>query len=474
MSQNVVIQEISEEKISLKINGEVKEIQSQLQELKTLIQSQENSKLQYADQIINIENLNEANFGFLQRSKQAQVFNEKLSKKVIEAIQPCKKGVQKFLKQAARYENWEKKDAISNKAKEIIAYSFVGPLGVQLSKLMAIGKEDFSEKKQEKYIQKCLEISKISLDILSFILLSKLWDIQHKSPISLHEKEANDIRNFFEGTFETTVSRRYEFLQVLIALFQRENIDMPLEEMKIFAQKQFQTEAPFAQICQKLQALNDKLDQKDYNLLDCAEAENQLSEMLTILHFLACYKMVSMKNIGYNEIRTLEPRYLHQYAALGIDSKANIDAEKVNFMPEPVNTEAILLYKGEYKNALNLFPFIIDYNTLTFEDGAKICFYSHQDLEDESLNYRFLEDNSLQNIVLQKIAGENYSIEDFMESPDKRKELSELIKEPDNRKRFNLNYVYLLFQEAQKKILNQSPNKTNLEAAFDMDFEEED
>lgn len=458
--KSIIIQDISEKEISLEINGEVKKIKSQLDELKKLIQAQEGKTVQYADKIYNIESINEANFGILQRSKQAQVFNEKLSKRLIEAIAPHKKGVQRFLNQAQQeHQDWEKQEDISDTAKKIIAYSFVGPLGIHLSKLIAIGKENPSDEKQEIYLRKCLEIAHISLDLLSFILLSALWERQsQKPPIALEESASQSIRNFFESTFSYSLTSKYEFLQTLLNIFQQHQIPMPLPEMQAFAQVHSAKDSPFAQICQRLHSLKDKIARNDFNLLDCAEAEENIAEMFQILYFLATYKMASVKNIHYNRTRSLNERYLHQYAALGIDNKANVDAEKRHFMPEPVSTESILLYKKDYQEALNLFPFIIDYNTLTLEDGAKICFYSKRDSQDNSLHYRFLEDNSLQNIVLEKIGGDHYSIEDFMESPDKFKDLSKLIKEDKNRIRFHLNYVYLLFEQAENTILSQNPS----------------
>jgi hypothetical protein len=113
----------------------MREIQNQLFELKGLLQNLKVQNIQYADKIYNIEHINEANFGFVTGKK---AFNEALTKALIEAMQEDCLPASKFLSRVQEIPNWEKESRISDKAKEIIAYSFVGVIGIQLSKLMAI------------------------------------------------------------------------------------------------------------------------------------------------------------------------------------------------------------------------------------------------------------------------------------------------------------------------------------------------
>jgi hypothetical protein len=127
----------------------------------------------------------------------------------------------------------------------------------------------------------------------------------------------------------------------------------------------------------KLQAVNNLLDDSSFTLQDCSNAENNLTIVLTALNFLAGYKMMSIKNIGYSEMRNTKPHYLYNYTDLvGIDSKANKTQgqEKVRYEEVPINTDAVLLYKESYRQNLNLFPFIIDMNALSVAGGQKICF----------------------------------------------------------------------------------------------------
>ena len=69
----ITIQNVGEETITLSVNGEIQNIQNQLTELKSLLQSLEVQNVQYADKIYNIEHINEANFGFVTGKR---AFNE--------------------------------------------------------------------------------------------------------------------------------------------------------------------------------------------------------------------------------------------------------------------------------------------------------------------------------------------------------------------------------------------------------------
>ena len=73
--------------------------------------------------------------------QQGNTFNEALTIRLIEAIQEFSPAAKKFLDTARRKAaDWQTKSDLSNRAKAIIASGFVGILGIQLCKLMAIGK----------------------------------------------------------------------------------------------------------------------------------------------------------------------------------------------------------------------------------------------------------------------------------------------------------------------------------------------
>lgn len=364
--QNIVIQRISDSSITLNVDGEVREIHNQLAELKSLLQNMQVQTVQYADKIYNIEHIDEANFGFVTGKK---AFNEHLTKALIEAIREDCPPASRFLEKVSAIDGWETQMRISDKAKEILAYSFVGVIGIQLSKLMAIGKEDFSETKQRKYIEKCLHIAKRSLDLLNYALLSRLWDAQKEKARQFSASQKEALAHHFDNPFEPSIDEQVRLLEALHGIFSQQEhvLVFPLPELAGFGAAMTE-DSLLRRTCRELQALNEKLDKTQYDLLDCFEAEKQLAAFLTQFRFWVHYNMASMKRIGYRQIREDTPHFLHRYAALGIDSKANVDAEKVKYTVEPAHSDAVLLYQGEdYRESINLSPFVIDYNALTFE-----------------------------------------------------------------------------------------------------------
>lgn len=334
--------------------------------------------------------------------------------------------------------DWETQTRFSDPAKEIIAFSFIGILGIQLRKLMAIGKEDISENKKRKYLENCGLTAKRALQLLCFALISKLWDYKKEKNYTLSSAQTVTCKNFFDDEFESDINGCINLLKTLTDIFTDNHLDLPIPELNEF-KLSLQTESDFIKACMQLQSINRLLDKSVYTIADCSAAESQLTTVLEALKFLANYKMVSIKSIGYFEMRNSKPHYLYNYTALGIDSKSNINQERVNYAEAPINTDAVLLYKGSYQQNLNLFPFIIDVNALAFEGGAKICFYACHDNRDGSLNYNFLEDNSLVNIT---------NTETLKPGSD----INELLLDPKKRKDMRFDTVFTLFREAKKAV----------------------
>ncbi|MBL7815925.1 MAG: hypothetical protein JNL70_12995 [Saprospiraceae bacterium] len=140
-------------------------------------------------------------------------------------------------------------------------------------------------------------------------------------------------------------------------------------------------------------------------------------------------------------------------SALGIDSKANIDAEKIYFTSETAETDSVWLYQGSnYKNGINLMPFALDVNALTFEHGARICFFVAQSAEANTFEYVFLDDQSAKKIERQPVSAETAAS-------------SEWLMENKNRIVLNFNTAIELMQTIQKDFLG------NVNADFDIDFD---
>lgn len=443
MYERITIKNIGEDKITVAgADGQVLEIKNQLAELRTLLENQKVQTVQYADKIYNIENINEANFGMLTGKRP---FNQMLTRSIIESIAKSCDPAKRFLEKVASIPEWEVQTVICDKAREVIAYSLVGPIGTQLSKLMAIGKESFSEEKQQKYIEKCLFIAKKSVDLIIFSLLSAYWDSLKKQSVSLSEEQKKILQQRFDTPFELPISEQFRILKTLSEIFAAHPglLQSPFSEWPEIA-AQLCEGSELHQNCQQWESLNTKLDKAQYDILDCAEAERLMAEFFRHFYFFVNYKMASIKNIGYHEVRNTSPHYLHRYLALGIDNKANVDAMRVNFIPETITTDAILMYRGDnYKQNTNLFPFIIDYNTLSFENGAKVCFYQGQNLSDGILEYRFLDNNTLEYVEKKGIIQEN-------------SDMNELLLKDENQKIIKMDSVVEQFQAARKAILEET------------------
>ena len=138
-------------------------------------------------------------------SDEEKIFNEYLTRNLVESLVPYSRPAAKFLPIAnSKIPDWETHAKISNKAKEIIVRSFVGLVGIQLRQLFAIGKEDLSKSKQRRYVQTTLNTAKLTLKILCYTLLSELWDLNKASEVSTYKLTTNQkeiIQRFFEENF---------------------------------------------------------------------------------------------------------------------------------------------------------------------------------------------------------------------------------------------------------------------------------
>jgi hypothetical protein len=382
------------------------------------------------------------------------VYNQLLTKQLIEAAAEYSPPIKEWLTKAQNQTvHWETQARISDKAKEIIAFSFVGIIGVQFSKLMAIGKENTSEAKPQKYLEKCIQLVRYGLDLLNFALIADLWVVQtqQKHPLSITHQNALD--NFFASGFELSITQRLTLFQTLLQVFDTHKIALPLSELDGFLQKHVADNSPFHKAIMAMHTLHERIEKAEDSPLDCAEAEAQLAAMYTPLAFLVRYKMASIRFIHFQQTKQSEPRYLHRYTALGIDSKANIDAEKIYFTTETAETDSVWLYKGNnYQNGINLMPFALDVNALTFEHGARICFFIAQNADDKTFEYVFLDDQSCKKIEPQSIHEETA-------------QSSEWLMDNKNRIVLNFNAAVALLAQAQKALV------TDLNTNFDIDFE---
>ena len=362
--------------------------------------------------------------------------NQKLTRSLVEAMSNYNSKAQKLSTDFS----WLQHPENRRKVQQFVFQNFVGEIGKQLRKLVNIGDNEQMEpaKKQRHYADKCLDIAKRSFELLNYTLLSSWWDVVKIAPRSLDAEQEKTLRDFFEKHLEHDLAAQFKLLATLYQLFEQHKAKFPFVELPQI-QAALIAGSPLEKACTQLESA--------VKALDCSQCEEQLAAILPHFVFLTQYRMASIKKIGYRQIRNGQPEYLHRYVALGIDVKYSEDAEKGRWITLAEQTPAVLLYRGEdYKNGHNLFPFVIDYNALTFEHGAKICFFSAKDLNDDRiLEYRFLGDNSLIRIEREGI-----------HKPETK--LDELMMNPEELKALNLDCVVNAFHDARRAILGETDN----------------
>ncbi|MBN3519952.1 hypothetical protein JYB62_08045 [Algoriphagus lutimaris] len=378
-----------------------------------------------------------------QESQVEQVFfNEELTKRLLEAISKHNKKAADFL---GANSDWAENPQLVRTAKRIIINGYVGVIGVQIRKLMSIGEEPFSASKLTRYIENCQLAAKRSLQLISYSLISTLWDhhLEKKPEFSPMQKEA--IVKFFKNAAEEDLMGLLELMENLITAFKDNKLGFLISEsLEILPQLQEGT--AFYQACEQLMELQKSAKGKELSGKDCLDAEENLAVILGDLSFLAEYRMISINEIDFNQQRNDEEGlYLHNYTFLVGESHANNTGQSnVRRESSPVISHAVILFKDNYRKNINLDPFIIDYNGLALTGGSKICFYSYcNTYDDGNLNFKFIEDNS--NVVIKKSNNPKPDEEDL-------NALNKWLSKKENRKDMNFDKVYSLFYHAKKTL----------------------
>lgn len=364
-------------------------------------------------------------------------YNRVLTRALVEAMRPYDDKAERLCADFS----WLDQPGDRLKVQRFVFHNFVGEIGKQLRKLVNIGDDTQMSpaEKERHYVDKCLDIARRSFDLLNYTLLSVWWDAVKTAPRALEPGEQATLRGFFDAHLEQRLDAQLRLLQTLCALFDRYQLDFPFGDARARLQPQPAEGSALQRACAQLE--------QAVQAVNSADSERALADILQHFAFLTRYRMASLKKISYRRLRNGQPEYLHRYVALGIDVKSSEDAEKGRWVSFGEQTPAVLLYQGEdYQNGVNLFPFIIDYNALTLEQGAKICFYSARDLGGaDALEYRFLGDNSLERI-------EKHGVQ-TPQTP-----LDELMMDNDKLKKLNLDCVVDSFHEARRAVAGDANN----------------
>lgn len=377
--------------------------------------------------------------------KEAEVlenkFNELLTGNLLKAISSHHRKAGDFL---AANSDWAENTHLVQTAKRIIINGYVGVIGIQIRKLMSIGEEDFSESKMKRYLENCQLTAKRGLQLISYSLLSALWDHQLHSKVDFSGAQKDALLKFFKNAAEEDVLAFTELLKTLLEVFSENKLEFLISEsLDLLPELEGGTE--FQTACKQLNELSQLISSSSFQLKDCIEAEKNLSVVLEHLSFLAEYRMISINHIDFNQQRNdKQGLYLHNYTLLDGEIQSNNDQSKVRRESSPVISHAVILFKDNYRKNINLDPFIVDYNGLGLSGGSKICFYSYRNTYDDlNLNFNFIEDNS--RVVIKKSNNPKPGDANL-------NALNKWLSIRENRKDMNFDKVYSLFYQAKKAL----------------------
>lgn len=400
-NENIVIQRITDSTITININGHLSEISNSLSAFLEEMKKFNAQLINYAGKTLNLQEANDADLNALLGKKN---FNELLIKATFEAIVPYNPQAKRIWQEISSKPQWETQSASVKRATGTLINGFVGPIGLQLRSLFAIGADTSLNDKLSSYITQCISIAKRSLELVVFTLISKLWDEQKERPRHLSTVQLEGMERWFKKTVEHSIQEQFEVLKMLHELFTDASfgLDFPLSELGSadFVQA-LQPGSPLTQALAELESLDSTAHYAPFLPAHCYDAERHLATFLQTFAFLAGYRMASIRKIDFHHMRIDRPSYLHRFEYLSPGKQETVYTEKFNYAPPSVHTNAVLLYQGkDYHESINLSPFVIDYNMLTLEENAKskIYFYQSQAIEDCGLEYLFLEGEDKQTI----------------------------------------------------------------------------
>lgn len=312
--------------------------------------------------------------------------------------------------------DWTRQDRILNKAKEIISYSFIGVIGKEFSKIIAISKDNDAGK-FDKFCLECRRMAMITLDLAIYALITHLWDAVSSDGVTLDSHDKELARKRLNVLYQLSVHEQAEMLLSLIQVYQKhaDKLVLPIPELAGIVS----TLEPGGDVHKACTVLA-QLPEKNVTISDCIAAEDAIATVLKNFNFFMRYHMVSLKWSRYEKTRTDSTKFLHRYIALGLDNKANMDKEKVNLTEDAIATDSVVMYVDNISNAnsINLYPLVIDLNTIHRENGAKICFFYQNPVQDNTLEFISLDDFSINPLYNNKIKQKVENLGDLFSSSE--------------------------------------------------------
>jgi hypothetical protein len=432
-----VLQTVSPQQLTLVINEEAIEIPNSYQIFVDHLAKSGANYFMYLNDYIKVSMLCEGLFNMLTKKVD---FNQFFTKSLISEILSENSRAEHFFNQISKNPNWELARSNRNFAINLLSEEFAGITGKEIGDLAAIGVEIYSPSKHMRYVEKVISIVSHTLDLMTFLLLSELWDYSQGKLLEFDNEETRQlVSNRFDTNYDLTTVQQLEILFGLLSVFtnQQNNLEFPIPELSHFIKQQEVKEELFL-VCNAL----DRICLEVYDIKDCYHAEQYLVTFLKYFKFLHKYKMISVKQIDYRQIKNFDPAFVHRYITIGNKSSGK-NTKEIGLKNYSSYSNSILIYKGDdFRNSFNLFPFVIDINALILEEGANICYFRRMSLDSKNLEYLSLAKNDP--VIFEKTG-----------VLKQKKDISELLSDVENTKLLNMECVYDRFMEARRCILNE-------------------
>jgi hypothetical protein len=334
MNENtyIKIQSISEDSITLEVNGEIKRILNKLDALQELLQKQESKTFQTADKIYNIGSINEANFNYLLDKAGSQ---KNLPPELAENIITD----ENLWIESIRRELLRQRVQVGNKPLAVYQHygwlieCFLQKMGTLTGRKVGLRRLSFMT-----------EAFQSSLRYLSFIQLAQLWE-QRDIPI---------VQEFFSLNNENF--ERFDFLNCLLqsteALHGNKSFMPEIEgfvEQILDLRSDLYNTAIFLDQKRSALVLNEIPEDETLPVL-LDQYLTALVFWLRNIVFLANYRLVSIKDINLNYRLGTAKNFVHLYGELhGMYSE--VYAEQNDFIAYSIENfftynQSILLFKG--------------------------------------------------------------------------------------------------------------------------------
>jgi hypothetical protein len=386
----IQIKEVSADTMTLIVNGEEHKINYQLPDLKELMKTQHITYVTYENKVYNIEHINEANFGVMVSNK---IFNGILTRELILLLKE-NKNVELFLSNLPPddMDDWEGKRQHLREAQGILEDSFVWVIGWELRRLFSIGndREKKLETKIDEYVNHCFSTYRISLQLINYLFIAKLWD--EKIGNRKIDTDKIPIRNFFFSNRSLELAELRKLFQVLLEIFRDNQLKYPIDEKDLGDINEFiQSDSKFNKSCSELERLADMdMESETYGLGHCHTAEISLTAILIRFKFFTCYQLVTLRKIEYEAARNCAARFIKDLNIL----EKNEDKHLLRYLKYDINPAYTYSVFFRNKNtSVNLFPFVLDYNALTDELDFQIFFYQCRESESELCYFSIQSEN---------------------------------------------------------------------------------